>query len=169
MNVLAMRFSTTVVGIILTLVMAVAEETPRPVPKFELRNVDGKLVKSKTFAARTLLFAFIATWDKNSQQQLGPLKSLQTQFATDEFSVVGIVLDTQNVDGVRKFVVTNSLQFAVLLADYDLIRDFGGLDSIPTLFLADKNGMLVRKYVGVTDEKVLATDLKTALGKGNAP
>jgi peroxiredoxin len=169
----AMKFSMIFCGGVLLFAVALtgqsSVDTPRPMPKFELRTVDGKFVKSKSFAQTAVLFAFIATWDKNSQRQLGPLKALHRQFATNGFSVVAIALDTQNPDDIRDFVARNSLQFSLLLADYDVIRDFGGLEAIPTLFLANPNGVIVHKYVGVTDEKTLEPDIKAALLKVSAP
>ena len=126
----------------------------KPMPTFTLKNLDGLEVCSTNYAGTTRIVWFFATWDKPCQSQLPALVELQRDVAG--LNVLGLILDAKDPADVKMFCVTNHVNFPVLIADYGVIKDFGGLDAIPTLFVVEPHGVIVSRFVGLTDKPTLS-------------
>ncbi len=132
----------------------------KPVPTFTLKNLDGLEVCSTNYAGTTRLVWFWASWDKPCQTQLPVLVELQRDYASAGLKVFGLALDAKDPAALKEFCTTNSVNFPILVADYDVIKGFGGLDAIPTLFVVEPHGVIVSRYVGYTDKDTLKKLLK---------
>lgn len=132
-------------------------------PAFLLPNLDGKTVKQADFKDKAVLMVFWTTWAAPCRDQLPALVELQRQYGGPNFTVLGISLDDKGAKVVKEFVAANKLNFPILMADYQVIQDFGGLTEIPTMFLVEKNRFIVQRYTGVIEKRTLETDLKAIL------
>jgi len=132
----------------------------KPAPEFELKDVYGKDVKLSDFDGKALIVFFWATWDKPSQKQIPDLIQLQRQYGKQGFSVIGISLDSQGADTVKAYVETNHVNFPVLMANADVVRGFGGLEALPTLFVIEPHHNVITSHVGLTEKGVLESELK---------
>jgi len=56
-----------------------------------------------------------------------------------------------------------SINYPVLMADKDTIRSFGDVVTIPTSFLVNKNGQVVKKYPGFVPRVLLEKDIESVL------
>lgn len=136
-----------------------------PAPSFELKDLDGQLVRSTNFHDKALIVFFWISTDEPSRKQLPVLMELQKDFDDKEFAVVGMALDPAGAQAVKPFVEEHKLTFPILIADYKVIQDFGGLNAVPTIFVIDKRRNIIHKRVGLTDKAVLEDDLKAILKK----
>lgn len=130
-------------------------------PSFSLPDVvSGSTVKSSSFTGKTLLVTFFATWCPPCMQEVPTLIKLQEQFSKTNFSVVGLSVDQSGPETVAKLVEQRSINYPVLMADEDTARDFGGVAGIPTSFLVNKDGDVVKKYPGYVPHSVLLKDIE---------
>jgi thiol-disulfide isomerase/thioredoxin len=127
----------------------------KPAPVFTLKDLDNVEVASTNFAGTTRLVFFWASWDKPCQQQLDTLIEIQKAYGPSNLTVLGLALDWQNPAGLKTFLSTNSVNFPVFLADYNVIKDFGGVDAIPTLYIVEPHGIILNRFVGLTDKAVI--------------
>ena len=132
----------------------------KPAPLFVLKVAKGQPVKLTDFKNKALLICFLATWDKNSQQQMKILNDLQKQYGETNLAVLGFALDQTRAEFVKTYAEQLHLTYPLYLADYSLIKDFGGLTAIPTTFVIDKNQNIIQTYVGVTETNVFDGYLK---------
>lgn len=130
-------------------------------PEFSLPDaVNGATVKSSDFSGKTLLVTFFATWCPPCMQEVPTLIELQRQFANDNFSVIGLSVDEGGANVVAKLIEKRSITYPVLMADDTTARGFGGVAGIPTSFLVNKEGNVVKKYPGYVPHTVLENDIK---------
>jgi peroxiredoxin len=151
-----------------SLCSAQADEQVRvalPAPSFELKDLSGQLVRNTNFNNKALIVFFWISSDEPCRSQLPALVELQKKFDDKEFSVVGIALDPSGAQAVKPFIEQQKLTFPVLIADYKVVQDFGGLNAVPTSFVIDKNRNIIHKYVGVIEKSVFEEDLKVILKK----
>jgi len=137
--------------------------TAPPAPAFKLLDLDDQEVKRADFAGQPLLVSFWASWDQPSRQQLTVLSELQKKHTPQGLRVLGISLDTEDRAKLRAFVQEHELPFPVLRFDLQVVKDFGGIDAIPTTFLIDRNHNIIERYVGFTERDVIEVDLKAVL------
>ncbi len=133
----------------------------KSMPSFSLPDVvTGDMVDSKDFDGKTLLVTFFATWCPPCMQEVPDLISLQNKYAPKGFSVVALSVDQGGMGVVKKLVEKRSINYPVLLADSSTARNFGGVVGIPTSFLVNSKGHVVKKYPGYVPHTILENDIK---------
>ncbi len=140
-----------------------AETAPaaKKMPAFSLPDVmTGADVKSSSFAGKTLLVTFFATWCPPCMQEIPDLINLQKEYGTKGFSVVALSVDQGGAKIVKRLVEKRSINYPVLMADGSTAKDFGGVVGIPTSFLINSQGTVVKKYPGYVPHAVLEKDIK---------
>ncbi len=133
-------------------------------PDFALPSaVNGKIVKSSSFQGKAMLVVFFATWCPPCRQEIPSLKQLQTEFKDKGFSVIGLSVDEGGSGVVAKLVKKEAINYPVLMADRATADDFGGIAGIPTAFLINRKGHVVKRYPGYVPHALLKKDIESVL------
>lgn len=133
-------------------------------PQFSLPSVtDGKKVSSEDYKSKVLLITFFATWCPPCRQEIPTLKKLQGELGPEGFAVLGLSVDEGGSKIVKKLVDKEQINYPVLMADRSTANDFGGIAGIPTSFLVNRQGNVVKKYPGYVPHKLLERDIKALL------
>lgn len=131
-----------------------AELVGKPASEFVLKDLDNSEVSLAEFKGKVLIVDFWATWCKPCIEQMPTYVSLQSQYQSQGFTIIGISTD-ETADVVRKFAAKHRLNFPLLMADEKVKRDYGGISVIPTIFVIDKNGMVRYVYKGSPPDKLV--------------
>lgn len=133
-------------------------------PKFSLIDVrNGGLVDSDIYKGKVLLISFFATFCPPCVQEVPVFNKLQREYSGVGFSVVGLSVDNLGPAVVEKFIEKHKIEYPVVMADRKTAMDFGGVAVIPTGFLVDKNGNVVRRYTGYVSHKTLENHINDLL------
>lgn len=133
-------------------------------PSFVLPDaVSGNTVNSEVFSDKTLLVTFFATWCPPCIQEVPDLIMLQEKYRDQGFSVVALSVDEGGPKVVKRLIEKRSINYPVLMANGSTARAFGGVVGIPTSFLINSKGTVVKKYPGYVPHKVLENDIKKIL------
>lgn len=117
------------------------------VPDFQLQRLDGSTLTLSELRGKAVMIDFWDTWCPPCRAAMPHLQEISEEYAND-LVIVGVAFGRQGRDAVAKFVQDNGLTFEFVLANQKVLTDFGGLPSIPTTFLVDRDGKVVRKWVG---------------------
>ncbi|MDY3205810.1 MAG: TlpA disulfide reductase family protein [Arcobacter sp.] len=121
----------------------------------------------KDYPNKIVLLNFFATWCPPCKAEIPNLIKLQDDYKND-FVVISILLEEMKtneeiVDFIKNFninyTVTNSPE------NFDLAKSLGGIKSIPTMFLIDRNSKIFQKYVGLVPSEMMEIDIKKVLEK----
>jgi peroxiredoxin len=133
-------------------------------PAFSLPTaVDGSLVTSETYRGKAMLVTFFATWCPPCLQEIPALKELHAKFHRQGFAVVALSVDEGGPGAVARLVKKADINYQVLMADRTTTQKFGGVVAIPTSFLVNKNGQVVKKYPGFASHGILERDIESVL------
>ena len=133
-------------------------------PEFSLPSVtDGKTVTSKTYEGKVLLVTFFATWCRPCRQEIPTLIKLQQEYADKGFSIVALSVDESGPSVVAKMMIQEKISYPVLMADRATADNFGGIAGIPTSFLVNRKGHVVKRYTGFVPHALLENDIKAVL------
>ena len=139
-------------------------QAARKMPVFTLEHaVTGKKVSSEVFKGKSLLVVFFATWCPPCIQEIPNLIDLQNQYGENGFSVVAISVDSDGKKVVQKLVKKEKINYPVLMADRKITQGFGGVYGIPTSFLVNSRGTVVKKYPGYVAHSVLSRDISQVM------
>lgn len=133
-------------------------------PAFSLSSaLDGKEVRSEDFTGKVVLVTFFATWCPPCRQEIPTLIRLQNDYGARGFSVIGLSVDEKGARVVVKLIEKEKINYPVLMAKGKTARDFGGVAGIPTSFLVNKQGIIVKRYPGYAPHALLEKDIKNLL------
>ncbi len=119
-------------------------------PGFTLRSLDGKEHSLFDFKGKVLILNFWASWCPPCRKEIPELQKLQGLYRGKKVAVVAVSTDRKLAD-VRAFLAKHPLTITVLHdSELKVWRKYK-VFSLPTSFLIDRKGTIVKKFLGKTD------------------
>ena len=131
-------------------------------PTWELRDLDGKLVKSSDFDGKVVVLDFWATWCPPCKAEIPGFIELQRTYGDRGLVVVGVSVDEEGSAVVKRFMTQFGMNYPVVLGDMGLMQNFGGT-AIPTTVIIDRSGNVVARHVGFTSKETFEAEIKPLL------
>jgi peroxiredoxin len=135
-------------------------------PDFNLKKIHGGQLELSSLKGKAVLIDFWDTWCPPCRKALPHLQEISDAYA-DDLVVVGIAMGRDGEKKVRDYVEQNNLTFPMVLADapqYSVMRDFGGIQSIPTTFLIDRDGVIQEIWTGAMPKAEYEKAVRKVLG-----
>jgi len=135
-----------------------------PAPRFELKDLSGKVVRLTDFSGKVVLIDFWATYCLPCHEAIPEFRKLHDEFKADGFEVVGISVDAYT-GNVPDFVREYKIQYPVVLDPKQETAQSFGFSQLPTTFLVDRAGRIRRKWLGFDPAigEEIRTEVKAAL------
>jgi peroxiredoxin len=80
------------------------------------------------------------------------------------FAVVGISMDEDGWQAVKPFVSKLGINYRVLLGSDSIAQLYGGVDSLPTTFVIDREGRIAAVHIGLVSKSSYEKDIDEILG-----
>ncbi len=135
----------------------------RAAPNFELRDADGRLVRLSDYRGKVVLLNFWATWCGPCAIEIPWFVEFERRHKDRGFAVLGISMDEDGWEAVRPFMSRVGMNYRVLMGSDDVARAYGGVDSLPTSFLIDREGQVVSVHVGLVSKSRYENELAELL------
>jgi thiol-disulfide isomerase/thioredoxin len=136
---------------------------PDPAPEFHLAGLDGKPVTLADSKGKVVLVNFWATWCGPCRAEIPDLVELQNKYQ-DRLQILGLVVDDEDQDAIKKFVAKFHINYPVAMATDALRLEYGGIPALPTSFVLDSQGRVVQKHEGLRDPVLYETEVRSLLG-----
>ena len=88
---------------------------------------------------------------------------LQKQYGDKGLTVIGVSLDEQGPEVVKKFVKRLGVNYPIVMANEKVVEAYGGIDAIPTTFVIDRQGRIVSRHMGYDDKTVFEKEIQSLL------
>lgn len=142
------------------------ESQRRQAPDFALRDADGKLVRLSDYRGQVILLNFWATWCGPCRLEIPWFIEFQRQHKHRGFTVLGIAMDEDGWEVVKPFIERLGVNYRVLMGDDSVAQLYGGVDSLPTTFLIDREGRIASVHIGLVSKRSYERALEELLGLG---
>jgi cytochrome c biogenesis protein CcmG/thiol:disulfide interchange protein DsbE len=140
------------------------EQKSEKAPEFELPTSDGKKLKLSSLKGKVVIIDFWATWCPPCRKGVPDLVELKKKYGKKGFEIVGISLDgPQTKSEVVPFIKNYGINYPVVYGNEAVTISYGGVQSIPTAFIIDKEGKIVATYVGLRPKEVYEEQIKKLL------
>lgn len=117
-------------------------------PDFSLTTLTGETVSSQDYDRKILVVNFWATWCTPCVYEIPHLNDLYRDFRSKGVEVLGISLDSADREHVLRFTRRHRIRYPVVVGARSLGDDFGGVRAIPTTFIVDQQGEIIKRYDG---------------------
>ena len=114
---------------------------------------DSDFKKQVLESTEPVLVDFWATWCAGCRETIPALARLQERYGSKGLSVVGVSLDKGPKSKVSRFAKKMKINYQVLLDAEDTLSKVFGFEGLPSLYLFDREGRLIKAMTGYTAEK----------------
>lgn len=137
-----------------------ATEVGQPAPQFTLPTLKSNSpTPFKQFAGKVVYLDFWASWCAPCKTSFPLLNKLHQKLNAQGFEVVAVNLDEDKTLG-EKFLQEVPVDFTVLRDEKGEWADKYVVDSMPTSFIIDKNGVVQKIHHGFTSEDIKEIEAK---------
>lgn len=105
-----------------------------------------------------------ATWCPPCRLTTPELIKLQQKYVSKNITVIGLSVDSEGPKVVKAFVKDEKINYPVAMAG-DSLKYLPPVRGIPTLFLVNKEGKILKQFIGFTDQDTLAEAIESNLKK----
>ncbi len=135
----------------------------KPAAEFELPSLDGHILRRADFKDKVLLVNFWATWCHPCLIEIPWFIEFQKKYGPQGLEVIGISLDEEGPQVVKKFVDEQQMTYTILMGNEKVAERFGGIIGLPTTYLVDRQGKYYSVHRGLVSRDIVEEELLTLL------
>lgn len=118
---------------------------------FTAKDMDGKTVDSATFIGKKpVMLIFWASWCPNCKSEVPKVNALVKKYSSQGMGFIGINVGYNDSEGrARRFMDKTGISYPVVFDKKGLIPRQYGVQGVPTVLVANKQGVVIYKDYGV--------------------
>lgn len=116
-----------------------------------------KLFKKDASMPRAIVITFFASWCKPCKKELPHLQELYHTYLDSGLQVLAVFSEPDSVSWAKEWWAEQHIIFPLLNDEYGIVKKRYGITEYPTSFLIDKQGKIIKRFCGYSD------DIKTAM------
>src|SRR4051812_9424476 len=144
------RMKRALLGVLFTLALAGCGKPQAPEVRFA--SVSGESFSTSQLRGKVVLVNFWATWCVTCVREMPKMVETYRKFAPRGYEVVAVAVQSDPPGAVTEFARRRELPFRVALdTNGELAKSFGQVRITPSSFLIDREGRIVKHFVGEPD------------------
>ena len=132
-------------------------------PSFTLDQVGGGSLSLEDLRGKAVLLDFWDTWCPPCRRAMPHLQELSREHQ-DKLVVVGVALGQEGAAKVKSFIAQRGFTFPFVYGNVAVFQRFG-VQSLPTTMLLDKDGVIVKKWIGGYPKSAYQEEIVKLLGE----
>ena len=121
-------------------------------PEAHFVALSGENFSTSDLRGKVVLVNFWATWCTTCVQEMPKMVDTYRKFAPRGYEMVAVAVQSDHPNSVAAYTQKQALPFKVALdGDGEIAKQFGRIRITPTSFLIDRNGRVLKEYIGEPD------------------
>ncbi len=146
-----------------------ADKDRKAAPNFTLKDVNGDKVQLADYKGKVVLLDFWATWCGPCKIEIPWFMEFEQQYKNKGFAVLGVSMDDDGWSVVKPYLEKLKVNYRIVLGNDKVGELYGGVDSLPTTFLIDREGRIASTHVGLAGGKEdFRNEIVHLLGSGTS-
>lgn len=134
------------------------------IPEVTFINLQGKKITSQDLRGKVVMINFWATSCVTCVKEMPEMVDTYNKYKDNGLEFIAVAMAYDPANYVLNFVETRKLPFTVALdVQGELAKSFGDVKLTPTTLVVDKDGHIIKRYVGEPDFAALHQLLEKAL------
>ena len=145
-------------------VWTMSGSTKASAPDVAFTDINGKHFETKDLQGKVVLVKFWATDCTTCVAQMPDNIENFNAMSGKGFDIVAVAMKHDPINYVRNFTQSRQLPFTVVHDDKgEIAKAFGDVRLTPTAFLLDKQGHIIKRYLGNYDKQEFIATVEKAL------
>ncbi len=140
-----------------------AEKDRKAAPGFTLKDATGKTVQLADYKGKVVLLNFWATWCGPCKIEIPWFIDFEQRYKDRGFAVLGISMDEDGWEAVKPYLEAKKVNYRVVIGTDEVADLYGGVSSLPTSFVIDRQGKIASTHVGLVSKSVYQNDIEQLL------
>jgi len=141
-------------------------------PDVTFQDLQGNKVPIASLKGKLVLVNFWATWCEPCRVEIPWMIEFQQKYGNRGFTLLGVAMDDEGKSVVDPFIQKTqfdvdghptAMDYPIVLGTDDIASKFGGLIGLPTSVLISRDGRVVKRYVGLVNQKDLEKEIQAQL------
>jgi peroxiredoxin len=132
-------------------------------PDFVLKDLNGNTAKLSDYRGKIVLLNFWATWCGPCKIEIPWFIEFEQTYKDRGFAVLGVAMDDEGWEAVKPYLASRKINYRVVLGTDQLAQQYGGVDSLPTTFVIDRDGRIASTHVGLVSRHDYEDEIKQLL------
>jgi peroxiredoxin len=131
----------------------------RPAPDFTLTDAHGALIKLSDFKGKVVLLNFWARWCGPCKIEIPWFIEFEKMYRDRGFAVLGVSMDDDGWQAVKPFIEVHKVNYRIAIGNDQLAELYGGILSLPTTFIVDRDGRIAAVHVGLVSKSKYESEI----------
>ncbi len=140
------------------------ERDLKPAADFTLKDANGNSIKLSDYRGKVVLLNFWATWCGPCQLEIPWFIEFQQQYKSKGLQVLGVSMDDDGWAAVKPYIAQHKINYPIVLGNDSVSQLYGGIDSLPTTFIIDREGRIAYPpHVGLVGKNEYLSEIQGLL------
>ena len=131
-------------------------------PPISLTDIEGKRLDLADYKGKVVVLDFWATWCGPCRAEIPGFTELQSKYASQGFSMIGISMDDEP-GPVVEFYKEFRMNYPVAVGNQRIGELYGGILGLPTTFLIGRDGRIYAKHTGGVNPALIEEEVQQLL------
>lgn len=122
---------------------------------FDLKDMAGKRHVLSQYKGKWVVVNYWATWCPPCLEEVPDLVALYDSRKNKDVMVIGVAFDYQNAKEVSQYVDDMLMSYPIVLGDDDTMKQIGFTDVLPTSYIYNPRGELIKIKHGLVTKQYL--------------
>lgn len=128
--------------------------------QFVLKDMDGKVHSLHQYKGKWVVVNYWATWCPPCLEEIPDLVSLYDSRKDKDVMVIGVVFDYETVKDVTDYIDDMLMSYPTVLGDDKVTKQIGSTEVLPTTYIYNPQGELVKVKKGIVSRQYLETMMR---------
>jgi thiol-disulfide isomerase/thioredoxin len=130
---------------------------------FSLEDNKGGMSTLADYKGKVVLLNFWATWCGPCKIEIPWFIEFQNTYKDRGFSVLGVALDDDGWKMVKPYIAEKKMNYPVMVGNDQISQLYGGISSVPTSFLIDREGRIQYVHIGLESKDVYEKEIQNLI------
>jgi thiol-disulfide isomerase/thioredoxin len=128
--------------------------------QFMLKDMSGTTHQLSQYQGKWVIVNYWATWCPPCLEEIPDLVNLYDSRKDKDLMVIGVVFDYETTDEITTYVDDMLMSYPIVLGNPEITKQIGPADALPTTYIYNPKGQLIKAKRGIVTRQYLEAILK---------